>query len=78
MLKFSNHFFFIFSKKLFDNLNVRRRALFYLYLFHRTSIKNRNYHGTIGSSIINATISQPLINHLKDDNLKIKKKELNK
>lgn len=50
--------------------------LFYLYLFHGTSMKDRNYHGTIGSSIINVTISKPLINHLKDDKTEIKKKKM--
>jgi hypothetical protein len=50
-----------------------------LHLFHKTLEKNRNYRGTIGSSIINGTKFQHLINHRKDDKFRLKlKKRLNK
>jgi len=49
----------------------------WIYLFHKNSVKNRNYRETIRSSIINETISQHLINHHKDDKI-FNRKDLNK
>ncbi len=62
-----NFDFSVFETKLKDSI--------WIYSFHKTSIKNRNYRGTIKSSIINEIISPHFIDHHSDDKFKDKPKK---
>lgn len=57
-----------------EDSNMWISAIEKVFQAYKSSIKNRKFHGFSGNSIINATISQGLIDHHFGDKIKIKEK----